>query len=366
MNLYIAELKYIENDMWKFVPLQYIDNYQSIIWTKRWRKCGDFVLTLPINSIQGIDTYDELIDKLLVLKSDNPNEENEYMFIESYVLSYNADDVECLTIKGRDLVSILERRIIWGQKSYTNETIKYICNELIHSQIIDPTPLSSGDYRKIRGFICGNYDANEIINNIQFTGDNLLEAILSVCGEDYSPQVNTYLNTKFVFTLYKGQNRNDIVFARDFDNLEKYEECEDISDYKNAWLVGGEGEGLERKYVDYTWMAGPVSRWGGGISRREKFVDARDVSSNNGEIDINDYKAMLLQRGLDKRLETWINYESTAEIITRDLIYNEDYLVGDKVIIIDTLRNKHFARITEFIRCEDADGYREYPNFEII
>jgi len=371
MTLYIADIS-LNNNLWKFEPIEYIEEFTSIIWTERWQKCGDFVLTLPSSSLRNFDSYDDLIDKMLVLKNEKvPREgekityENEYMFIESYSVVYDADDVDTLTLQGKDLTSILARRIVWGQRVYTNQTIKQICNDLVDSQIVNPEAVSSGNYRKIVGFSATNYDADDIINNIQFTGDNLLDALIAVCGTDYTPRIKTFYNNRFRFDLYKGIVR-PIVFSQDLDNLERYEEIEDISEYKNAWLVGGEGEGIFRRYVDYSWEGGKYQRWGAGLFRREKFVDARDVSSNDGEIGEADYNAMLQQRGMDKRLETWVERDGTAEIVTNNLKYKTDYLVGDIITIIDTLNNKHQARITEFIRCEDADGYKEYPNFEFI
>lgn len=128
-----------------------------------------------------------------------------------------------------------------------------------------------------------------------------------------------------------------------------------MSQSKNVALVGGEGEGLERKLRS----VGTVS----GLDRREVFVDA---SSAKDEGDLVDYFDALINEGKAKLSEMTATAKFEAEIDNNFYSYKDDYDLGDIV----TIKNKYGvtinARIIEIIETWDNSGYTIEPVFEYI
>lgn len=131
---------------------------------------------------------------------------------------------------------------------------------------------------------------------------------------------------------------------------------------KTVTLVGGEGEGADRRY---TTVGG-----GSGLNRRELFTDARDISSNVGSDDAltdAEYMAQLQQRGKEKLAEnvSITSFEGETET-TIMFQYGKDFFNGDIVQIANEYGHETKARILEIVRSEDKDGYSVYPTFKTI
>ena len=113
----------------------------------------------------------------------------------------------------------------------------------------------------------------------QYTGDNLYDVIVDICktpGIGFKITLNEA--NQFVFKLYNGTDRSYaqtkvpyVVFSPNFDNIINANYVESKAALKNVTLVGGEGEGVRRRYAS----VGNES----GLARRELFTDARDISS---------------------------------------------------------------------------------------
>ena len=121
-------------------------------------------------------------------------------------------------------------------------------------------------------------------------------------------------------------------------------------------LIGGEGEGTERKYR----TVGDAQ----GLNRYELFVDAKDISSNNGEIELAEYNKLLDERGYEKLEEQQITEEFTGEVeATRMYRYKEHYDLGDIVQVENEYEILASPRILEVIESQNENGYRVVPTF---
>ena len=91
--------------------LQILDSYESLIWTDRYSKFGDF------------EIYAKASDVLLdILKEDYylwTESSDHIMIIEEMKLQYTAENGNYMTFTGRSLESILDRRIIASQTVLT-------------------------------------------------------------------------------------------------------------------------------------------------------------------------------------------------------------------------------------------------------
>ena len=165
-------------------------------------------------------------------------------------------------------------------------------------------------------------------------------------------------------SLYKGADRSYqqtensyVEFSPGFDNLISSNFMTSTQNYKNIALVAGEGEGLDRKTI-------PVGA-AEGMERYEVYIDARDISSNNGEIAELEYLTLLRERGKEKLLECLIETYFEANIEPQFMFqYRKDYMLGDITILKNEYGITAYPRIVEVIESEDETGYKVVPTFE--
>lgn len=338
-----------------------IDAFESLIWTDRYCESGDCELYLPATAFN-----------VTVLQEDYylyQSGSERLMYVEDIEIETDAENGNHMTVTGRSLEALLERRIIWGQRVLRGD-IQTVIGTLLNENVISPSDTN----RKIPYFSFQRNDDPSIPTTtleIQFTGDNLYEAIQIIC-ETYSVgfKVTADLdNKKFVLSLYVGKDRSYnqttnpyVVFSPDFENLIASNYYASKRNLKNAALVAGEGEGAERKTVT---IAGEAS----GLDRRELFVDARDISSSTseGDLSLSEYNALLTERGNEKLVE----YEAAATFEGevddgRSFKYGRDYYIGDIVQIINEYGMEGTARVCETVYSQNEEGTAIYPTFTTI
>lgn len=297
------------------------------------------------------------------------NRESEHaMIVEKFVISSDIENGNHITITGRSLESILDRRIIWGQKTISGNLQEGI-HTLLKECIISP----SDENRKISNFIF-EYSDDPVITKLtieaQYTGDNLYNVICDICKErkiGFKVTIND--QNQFVFKLYSGldhsyeqTDRPYVTFSPKFENILNSNYMESKSALKNVTLIGGEGEGAERKYA--------TVGEGKGLERRELFTDARDISSDTGEDEAlteEEYTAQLQQRGKEKLADNVevVSFEGEAET-TSMYKFGTDFFMGDIVQVANEYGHEGKARILEIVFSEDESGYSAYPTFETI
>lgn len=344
MDLYILDKT--------FKPIALIDNAASVIWADRYYDTGDFEIYIPA-SLKNLSILQE---EYYVKRMDS----DMIGIIEKINLKTDIENGDYLTVSGRDLKSILERRIIWNQSNLSGK-VEMILRQLINENVINPTIAA----RKIPNVKLGSIKGFTETADFQVTGDNLLDKVIELCkAAEIGWKVTLDEEVQLVIEFYQGTNRSYsqsanpyVVFSPTFDNLLTTETQQDITTYKNAALVAGEGEGSARRTV----ALGTAS----GMSRRELYVDARDISSNDGEITSSQYTELLKQRGSEKLAAAvkTLGVSGTAETaLTYKL--NEDYFLGDTVAVENEYGIKANSKILEVIECEDQNGLSIIPTFE--
>lgn len=327
-----------------------IDEFTSLIWTKRHYECGDFELYMQCN--------DELLSLIRSGYYVNRTDDDMTCIIESIKIDTDVEYGDYITVTGRDLKSILDRRIVWYQTSLYGKTEECI-RRLIQSNAITPDIAS----RRIRNLKLGELHGFTETMEEQITGTNLYESVVNICKAN-KLGFNIYLkNHEFVFDLYKGTDRSYdqkiipyVVFSPEFDNLPRSNYQYNTANYKNTALVAGEGEGTARRHA--------AVEFGADLDRREMYIDARDISSNEGEIDEFDYNQLLLGRGNNKLAEAIIAENIDGEIETLgQYTYGVDYFLGDIVQVKNEYGVEAKATVIEAIECEDTSGKRIVPTF---
>lgn len=315
----------------EYERIGFIESYSYLSWVRRYSDVGEFELkcapeNLPLLSIGSILT------KL---------NDNEGAVIET--LNIETEEQEIVTVRGRFLSALLESRIVWGTESL-NGDIGSCVFQLINNNAINPS-------NKDRVIPNLSYENVKIGKNIvmQVSYDNLLETVVSICSSAEAG-IKGVLNLAkgITLSLYNGREL-PFVFSRGFENLLSQNYTDSIRDCANVALVAGEGEGTERKLA--------VTGGETGLSRKEVFVDARDLRLTEYENDDKYIEALKL-KGSTRLYEKRRRESFDAAVNTNgNLIYKEDFDLGDIVTVKSSLPGLSVRlRITEITETYDSDG----------
>ena len=337
-----------------FEKIYVLELFESILWIDKFNAPGTFEIYAPVTT-----------NNLLYLTPNNyiiSDISEHIMIIEDISLESNSESGNKIKVVGRSLESILDRRIVWKQTNFHNATLNNTIAKLLNDAIVNPSIKD----RKIDNF--ASYTASEdsyiskIKVNHQYTGDNLLEVIQSLC-EEFSIGFKVTLDdsNQFVFSLYTGTNRSYnqsdnsyVIFSPDYENLISSNYTDKMSVMKNIALVGGEGTGTSRKFK----TVGAKK----GIDRRETFVNASDIQKES--LTNAKYYALLEKRGLATLDE--INRRVTFDCecdTTRSFVYGRDFFMGDIVQVASEYGIEAPLRVTEFTWSCSTNGIETYPTF---
>lgn len=349
-----------------FESVAIIDTFKSLIWTDRYNAYGDFEIYTSMTS----DILDYIKEDYYVWLKESDHQ----MIVEDIQIDSDSDDGDHLKVTGRSLESILERRIVYGQKNLTGNLQEAI-HELLNENFISPTD----EKRRIDNFIFEeNTDSRitELTVDTQYTGDDLYTIITKQCEtNNIGFKIVLNDNNQFVFSLYVGEDRSYdqvvnpyVVFSPKFENIITSNYYYSKASYKNVTLVAGEGEGAERKTTEI----GTAS----GIDRRELFTDARDISSNTDEQDEEgnqitlsdeEYIALLEARGTESLSETIIQTAFEGKVEASKLFkYGVDFFIGDIVQNEDAYGHSNKTYISELIFSQDESDVSIYPTFKTV
>ena len=342
-----------------FDSIAVLDVYESLIWTDRYNSYGDFEMFFAME-----ESY------LAFLKEDNYlwlKDSEHTMIIEDIKINADTEEGNHLIVTGRSLESILERRIIWGQRIF-NGNLQNAIQTMLNECIISPAIAD----RKIPNFrFVASTDPKipKLTIDNQYTGDDLYTVIKGLCEENsIGFKIVLTDDNWFEFSLYAGVDRSYdqtenpyVVFSPNFENIINSNYFSSKASYRNVTLVAGEGEGSARKTV--------TVGSGSGLDRREVFTDARDVSSDTegGTLSDSQYNAQLIAKGNKTLADHKVTTAFEGEVeVTRLFKYGEDFSIGDIVQIANEYGNEGAAYISELITSRSEEGFSVYPTFKTI
>lgn len=342
------------------VPLGLINQFTALTWTSRTTTFGGFELWCPM-----LPENSGLLrpDNLLWIGGD------ELGVIETIQKSTDEQGGTTLQVSGRFIESWLERRIIWGQYSGTEVVSNHLRN-LVTMNAISPSDLK----RKIPNLTLA-VGQSPLGPSVSFSDSysNLWTTALELANAN-----SLFLRVKadvpkreLRFTILKGTNRSveqsilpAVVLSTDLSDILTDSYTLDATAWCNMSLVAGAGEGIQRKTSE---INGSLS----GLSRRELFVDARDlqdyeeVITSEGTtrvpIATSVYDGMLQERGKSKLGEVPLVESFDANIRMygpRAYEYGVDYFLGDRITMQDpNLGIQVSTEISEVQQSWDENGY---------
>ena len=312
------------------------DTFSSFLWDIEYYECGRFEVYIAANP-QNIEIFrtGRIIGR---------NDDNEHFgLIESVQIQTDAENGDYLTVSGRFLMCLLERRIIYPTYSVTTETAySDIVREVISQNCM------SDDNRRISGLFLGEISGEcwEQTTKLQVSYANLMEWIYTICdkiGGTANIRLKKLPDEKYemIFELYQGTDRSimqeenpHIVFSDGYSNLLSFNYVEDTSVQQNFAYILGHGEGADRKRTTY--FDGDEPSY---LERYEVYVDADDISEEeqlDGEtrqIPEEEYIELLKTRGSEKLVLPQTASESEIAPKSTQYIYNKNYFVGDYVTV---------------------------------
>lgn len=340
-----------------------VDTFSSIIWRPAYYAVGDFeVYVGATDTLIGLLTENRLIVRSsdISVDSEGNTTYRNVMIIKNIELKTDVENGDHLTVTGKELKYLLHQRIVWSQTNLSG-TAESGIRKLVTDNAISPTDTK----RKIPSLVLGSSAGLTDTIEKQITGDSLDKAITEICtAYNYGWEIYGY-NGSFVFIVYKGVDRSYgqsvnpyVVFSDTFDNLFNTDYQLKSENYANTALVGGEGEGTARKYTS-------VGNDNTGLNRYETFIDARDVSSNNGAIATTAYTSMLQDRGNEKLAELGITEGFSGEVLSSsgNYVYGVDFYLGDIVTVINSYGVNINVQVLSAIESEDSNGKQLIPQF---
>lgn len=349
-----------------------LENYQSCIWTTQSMGLSNFEIITQATA-ENIQLLQQ--GRYLVREQDfiDATTFNNVMIIESVRIDFEAEQGWILTVAGRGLKSIVGRRIVWNRLTTDGLLIGDKVSDMIYTVITENVSRNAypdPDNRKIENFKVIYPSGLDDEADIQLFGENIgewLEEVCRVYGYSWDVSIKKLegLGPFYVFELYKGTDRSTeqddvppVVFSQEFENLLSASYLSDRTRYRNAALIGGEGEGTDKK------TAG-IGASKADLNRYELYVDGGGISSENGTITDAKYRKMLQSFGrselwgytVEKTFEGAVETSGTYEL-------DVDYHLGDRVTIDTGLGISAHPLITEIIDSVSEEGHTTILNFQ--
>lgn len=367
-----------------------IDVYKSFIWTDRYNEYGDFELYIPIDVAASLD-----LKKGYYLW----NKDSEHvMIVEAMSTATDPDTGVHKVIAGRSLETILSRRIIWGQKTFSADdngvkpNLQNGIETMLNENVISPAIA----IRKIDNFVFKR-SADPRITSLTFeakyTGEDLYKVTSTLCKEkDIGFKITLNTNKQFVFELYKGENRSYeqlnegyapcsssddgalkigtdisaedvtpimtgwdyypvegeyvrlvtkqvlnpyIVFSPKYKNILNTEYIDSDVNFKNVTLVAGYEVNYNEETDESTYNT-YVLGFASGLERREVFTDATSMSKedDSGNVISAARYQALLKQ---KGIDTLIE-NTTVMAFNGEIDQNNNYIYGKDYFVGDTVQ----------------------------
>lgn len=371
----------------KLVELDY--KTDSLIWTERFQPVGEIEL-----HTQNIKDVRRLLPERSMCTLRNSHE---IIWIDSLEIDSNADGVDELVVKGRTLDWFLMNRIWAGTpygktiamaKHYTvrqavevwvwnaicngtgNDRINTAksysaANQLPNVVVTDSIPTSGdGDstarkvssgvvYDQMLTFLAsGQYGVRTIRPTLP---SGTKGRIVHVAGDGTFSTDSVSDITDLRYDFYKGRDVSDkVVFSWKAEHLVSPTYLFSSATLKTGCFV--DGDAATHYFTDPDTVPGSNTGW----NRMDAYVDG---GSKDSGVTTGDFEDSLKDQGMRAVRKEGARIESVEAELSPfiNFKYGRDYRLGDRVMVQGRYGTHNKRWVTEFIRAQDKDGYREFP-----
>lgn len=360
MELYILDSNLLRTEV--------VESYESLIWTERYNKYGDFQIDIDPASadiplmIQG--TYLGL------------DKSQRVMYIDSVETQNQEDGTRLVVIKGKSL----EAKLMERPNNYASikngsapsplirtglpaAIMRTIFNETCRTNpdiANDAFPFIQADSYSSTGHIA-EPSGSVTIQSPMDTLYNTLKDIAEVYKLGFR-LIRVADDSKLYFEVYTGYDRTSsqtardaVVFSADLDNLTGTSELTTSENWKNtAYVFAPNGS-----RIVYGSGADASTT---GFSKKILLVDASDIT----DTDVATLNAKLDQRGAQELAKNQIALGFDGQIPNNgSYVYGTHYMLGDLVEKRSESGTVTQMMVTEQIFAQDKEGEKSYPTLTI-
>lgn len=335
-----------------------VDDYETLIWTDRWREAGDFELDLRSTRNNRIRFS---VDSLLAIRNSN-----RVMMVEDVEDTLDSENKEILKVRGRSIEGpIFENRIVKYSMGNLSTDEKWILTDLpadiirnIFDHICRPVgALSSND--EIPFLMPGSISSptsipepGELIT-LEIEPSTMYEVFTNIC-ESYDLGYRIVRNgdaSELYFEVYTGDDRTtkqtdrtQVIFGAWLDNIQNTTEFVNNKETKNVVYAFSNTHSV----VVY---ADGVSENVSGFQRRVMVLKESDANlARLTQLANEELKKHRKELIFDGEVDEYSGYQ-----------YGVNYNLGDLVEMRSKDGVVSTKRVTEQIFVSDENGIRSYP-----
>lgn len=342
-----------------------VENWNSLIWTERHSKNGDFQLIS--HNIAEVLTLLPLGDPLDPPTLVAINDSKVPMVVENHKIEKPKNSIPQIVTTGRSFETVLDRRVTVYKDP--GATLK----RLVHT--VNAPNAAVAAYEVAKDFVIdGDLSALDVIPEI-----TLINSVGSAgTAEDfpvepkelYAWMLETLALGKYglraelpatvgdiFIIIYEGTDRSGedgVVFSVALEQFEQASYLLTQTGYKNVMITSGQN-GME---------FASIGTEPSGLARRVGFTNLETEITVPAGADLTN---LLINKGkvtLSDLLPTQLFSGGISTDIGAG--YNDLYSLGDLVTLQGEYGLSQTARIAEFVRTQDTTGTKAYPTFEAI
>jgi hypothetical protein len=358
-----------------FVRQELVDRFTSVVWAERYITPGDITLvvdaTAAMISLLSEGTFLSLAGS------------KEVMLIETQSI-----EQERLTIKGKSLLKFLNTRNIYSsiyerERYYSlsdfpaGDSISLIVYRMC-GDVVDIEDIGD-ELNEIPNLSLGSTDLSGPNVDIAPPFGPLLDGITPI-AEEYHVGMSLYLDSadeddySLLFTTYQGLDRtsdqddNTVVrFSQSMDSLTNIKELRSIDGYKNVCY-------MFPPVIQDEPVGAPVIAYADVAAETAIGFDRRVLVAFNTDIDEETVlgNPTLTEQILSQSARNALINNNHIKIFDGEVLptnpykFGVHYGMGDIVELEGHSGFIQKARVTEYIRSQDATGERAYPTLSIV
>ncbi len=341
-----------------------IDNYESLLFTRRWHEVGEFELRINRHK-----RHTELLQRGNLIMLGASRKKVGIIRHREIELDENGKKTENWLVKGIALKGVVAQRITVPPAGDSHDrasgAAETVMKHYVNNHIVNPADVK----RKIDMLMIASDQQRGSQISWESRFKNLADELIEISkasglGWDV---ILDFQQKKWIFDVYEGRNLTvnqtenpPVIFSPQFESLKQLSFVESDYNYKNFGYIAGQGEGADRRVV----TVGETE----GLSRIETFIDSRDISEqdeNQQALPEAEIIAKLQQRGQQKLSEFAEEFFLEGQVLTNSpFVYEKDYDLGDIV----TIQNREWgvtrdARITEIKEIYEPRGFQIEATF---
>jgi Siphovirus ReqiPepy6 Gp37-like protein len=341
-----------------------IDDYESLLFTRRWHEVGEFELR-----INRYKRHTELLQRGNLIMLGASRNKVGIIRHREIELDENGKKTENWLVKGIVLKGVAAQRIVVPPANDSHDRVsgaaETVMKYYVNNHVVNPVDTK----RKIDMLVLALDQQRGSSISWESRFKNLAEELIEISkasglGWDV---ILDFEQKKWIFDVFVGRDLTvnqsvnpPVIFSPQFESLKQLSFVESDYNYRNYGYIAGQGEGADRRVVE----VGEAE----GLSRIETFIDARDISEQDEDqqaLPEAEIIAKLQQRGQQKLAEFAEEFFLEGQILTNSPFkYEIDYDLGDIV----TIQNREWgvtrdARITEIKEIYEPGGFQIEATF---